>query len=231
MAFLPYPRSQNNSPTDGTDFHRFTGAWEVPQNSQNSKHTPSVRICEICGRTSSASLFCRRVENNPPTDCTDLHRFTGAWEVPQNTQNSQNSKNTTSVRICEICGRTSSANLFCEFCGRTPSASLFCRRVENNPPTDYTDLHRFTGAWEVPQNTQNSQNYKHTPSVRICEICGRTSSTSLFCEFCEFCGRTPSASLFCEFREFCGGHPLQVCSVNSENSVGEHPLQVCFVGG
>ena len=101
----------------------------------------------------------------------------------------------------------------CEICRRTSSASLFCRRVENDPPTDCTDLHRFTGAWEVPQNTQNSQNSKNTTSVCICEICGRTSSASLFCEFCEFCGRTS----------------LPVCSVNSVNSVGEHPLQVCSV--
>nr|DAY74001.1 MAG TPA: zinc-ribbon family protein [Caudoviricetes sp.] len=160
MAFLPYPRSQNNSPTDGTDFHRFTGAWEVPQNSQNSKHTPSVRICEICGRTSSASLFCRRVENNPPTDCTDLHRFTGAWEVPQNTQNSQNSKNTTSVRICEICGRTSSANLFCEFCGRTPSASLFC------------EFREFCGGHPLQVCSVNSENSVGEHPLQVCFVGG-----------------------------------------------------------
>ena len=132
----------------------------------------------------------------------------------------------------------------CEICRRTSSASLFCRRVENDPPTDCTDLHRFTGAWEVPQNTQNSQNSKNTTSVCICEICGRTSSASLFCEFCEFCGRTSSASLFCEFCEFCGRTPsaslfcefcefcgrtsLPVCSVNSE-FCGRTSLPVCSV--
>ena len=43
------------------------------QNSQNSKHVPSVRICEICGRTSSACLFCRRVDPTQPKQFS--HRF------------------------------------------------------------------------------------------------------------------------------------------------------------
>ena len=136
------------------------------------------------------------------------------------------------MRICEICGRTSSTSLFCEFrefCGRTPSTSLFCRRVENNPPTDCTDLHRFTGAWEVPQNSQNSQNYKHAPSVRICEICGRTFSASLFCEFREFCGRTSLPVYSVNSVNSVGGHPLPIYSVNSVKSVGEHPLPVYSV--
>ena len=30
MASLPYPRSQNNSPTDGTDSHRSTGGVGSP---------------------------------------------------------------------------------------------------------------------------------------------------------------------------------------------------------
>ena len=40
---------------------------------QNSKHAPSVRICEICGRTSSACLFCRRVDPTQPKQFS--HRF------------------------------------------------------------------------------------------------------------------------------------------------------------
>ena len=43
------------------------------QNSQNSKHAPSVRICDICGRTSSACLFCRRVDPTQPKQFS--HRF------------------------------------------------------------------------------------------------------------------------------------------------------------
>ena len=39
----------------------------------HSKHAPSVRICEICGRTSSACLFCRRVDPTQPKQFS--HRF------------------------------------------------------------------------------------------------------------------------------------------------------------
>ena len=152
MASLPYPRSQNNSPTDGTDFHRITGGVEGP--------TESTEFTEQTGREGLpqiAQIF---------TDSL------GAWEVPQNSRNSQNSKHKPSVRICEICGRTSlpvySVNSV------NSVGEHLCKSVlwEGRPHATKTILPQiaqiFTdslGAWEVPQNTQNSQNYKHTPSV------------------------------------------------------------------
>ena len=152
MASLPYPRSQNNSPTDCTDFHRFTESVGGP-----TEHT------EFTEQTGREGL---------PQIARILTDSLGAWEVPQNPRNSQNSKHKPSVRICEICGRPSlpvySVNSV------NSVGEHLCKSVlwEGRPHATKTILPQiaqiFTdslGAWEVPQNTQNSQNSKHAPSV------------------------------------------------------------------
>ena len=77
MASLPYPRSQNNTPTEFTEFTEQTDKeysptyftdlhrYLLPQNSRNTEQT---------GREYSL------------TDFTDLHRYL----LPQNSRNSQN---------------------------------------------------------------------------------------------------------------------------------------------
>ena len=131
MASLPYPRSQNNTPTEFTEFTEQTGReyspteftdlhrYLLPQNSRNTEQTGKEYF---------------------PTDFTDLHRYL----LPQNSRNTQNrlaeniipqiSQIYTDVSkmFCvfrEICGSFFSAInfcVFCEFCGNSFSAINFC---------------------------------------------------------------------------------------------------------
>ncbi len=105
MASLPYPRSQNNTPTEFTEFTEQTGREYYPTDFTDLHRYVLPRIHGI-HRTDWQRIFSHRFHrftqiSTPteftefteqtgreyfPTDFTDLHRYL----LPQNSRNSQN---------------------------------------------------------------------------------------------------------------------------------------------
>ena len=94
-----------------------------------------MRICEICGRTSSACLFCRRVDPTQPKQFS--HRFHS--------------------NLLAVISPTE----FTEFtepscCDFLPQISQICTEAScrEGSPTDFTDLHRCRRVWHPAVPTQ-----------------------------------------------------------------------------
>ena len=105
MASLPYPRSQNNTPTEFTEHTEQTGReyspteftdlhrYLLPQNSRNTEQTGreySPTEFTDLHRYLTPTEFTEFTEQTgreySPTEFTDLHRYL----LPQNSRNSQN---------------------------------------------------------------------------------------------------------------------------------------------
>ena len=153
MASLPYPRSQNNTPTefteqtdreyyptDFTDLHRYL----LPQNSRNTEQT---------GReyypTDFTDIYSHRIHGIHRTDWQRIlshkfHRFTQIFTPTEFTE------------YTEQTGReyypTDFTNLHRYL---LPQNSRNTEQIGREYyPTDFTDLHRYL----LPQNSRNTQN-------------------------------------------------------------------------
>ena len=94
------------------------------------------------------------------------------------------------------------------------------------PPTDFTDLHRYLGCAVLPQNSQNTQNLAawvwqecHT-LLHLCAsvlICGRLFSARSFCEFRAFCGNLFPPTDFTDLHRCLGCALFPRNSQNSQN--------------
>ena len=147
-----------------------------------------MRICEIRGRTSSACLFCRRVDPTQPKQFS--HRFHSNLLAAISSHRFHRIHRAFLLRF--------SPTEFTEF--TEPSYCDFLPQICTEPscregsPTDSTDLHRCRRVWHpaVPTQpltqpticvdqcnpwencipTERRIHSKHAPSVRICDICG-----------------------------------------------------------
>ena len=123
MASLPYPRSPfNNSPTDGTDAHRWLGCvgfshgihrsfWRRRASHRFHRCPQMVRLRRLLPRNSRNSQKLL-AEKSLPRMRTDAHRWLGCVGFSHGIHGIHRS----------FCGRLFSARNFCGFCG-------FCGKI------------------------------------------------------------------------------------------------------